>query len=76
MPTPRVPWSLGHAELQTLLNSTGLNTSMRSENSFWMLLKRLVSMGALREETQSQPALHCALLPILPEAPYQADLGV
>lgn len=37
----RPPW------LHTLLNSTGLNTSIRSENSFWMLLSRLVSMGAL-----------------------------
>lgn len=31
----------------TLLNSTVLKISMRSENSFWMLLRRLVSRGAL-----------------------------
>ena len=43
----------GPCALQTLLNSTGLNTSIRSENSFWMLLKRLVSIGALHGGKQA-----------------------
>lgn len=64
--------------LQTLLNSTGLNTSIRSENSFWILLKRLVSIGALHEESdkESQPAPHVVLLCISLRLPYQPDLGV
>ena len=32
----------------TLLNSTELKMSILSENSLWMLLSRLVSIGALR----------------------------
>lgn len=41
----------------TLLNSTGLKMSMRSEKSFWMLLRRWVSMGALGTVTRDSKVL-------------------
>lgn len=41
----------------TLLNSTGLKMSMRSEKSFWMLLSRWVSMGALRMVTTARSGM-------------------
>lgn len=43
-----------HEDDLTLLNSTGLKMSMRSEKSFWMLLSRWVSMGALGMVTSEQ----------------------
>lgn len=45
-------WGCPHG--LTLLNSTGLKMSMRSEKSFWMLLSRWVSMGALGMVTPGQ----------------------
>lgn len=75
----RAPGSWGHGGLQTLLNSTGLNTSIRSENSFWMLLKRLVSIGALdgggETSNQNPPWTSILLCPFPLGFPWPARPG-
>lgn len=76
---PGLPGSLSHAGSRTLLNSTGLNTSIRSENSFWILLKRLVSIGALdwgRQGIRACSAPSPSFVPVPWGSPGQPDLGV